>query len=86
MLFKQKKTFSFTPSNILGAVAKWLIGLVSLELDDFIFNTAENNNFEIYADLVDDFAYTVLKDELEETLGLSDNSPEHLQAKNNRNA
>ena len=58
-----------------------MIGLTSLEVYNSIFNITENNEFELYTDLFDELSFTELKHELEEILGLSDYSPEHLGMK-----
>ena len=45
-----------------------------------IFNiTEDNNKFELYTDTFDEFSFTELKDELEETPGISNITSEHLQ-------
>ena len=57
-----------------------MIGLTSLEVYNSIFiSRQENNKFKHYADLVDDFAFTVLKDELEEILDNSKISPANIR-------
>ena len=44
----------------------------SLEVYNSIVNiTEENNEFDLYTDLVDEFSFTELKDELEEILDSS---------------
>ena len=43
--------------------------------------TDENCKFELYTDFYHEFSFTELKDELQEILGISDISPEHLQDK-----
>ena len=40
-----------------------------------------NNKFELYNEIVNEFSFTKLKDELKEILGLSDISPKQLQLK-----
>ena len=66
----------------LGLDSKWMIGSASLEVYKSIFNiTEENNKCELHADLVDEFLFTELKDELEEILDISNFSPEHPQDK-----
>ena len=47
----------------------WMIGLLSLEVYNSIFNiNQKNNKFELYTDNFDEFSFTKLKDELEDTL------------------
>ena len=76
------ETFSFTLSYILDLDSKSMIGLTNLEVCNCLFNIQEYNiKFELYTDLVDEFAYTESKDDLEEILGFSDISPEHLRDK-----
>ena len=77
-LNKSRETIQFNlPISIEGS---WMIGLISLEVYNSIFNiTDENNNFELYTDNVDEFSFTELKDELEEIPNISDITPYHLQ-------
>ena len=58
-----------------------MIGLISLEVYNSIFNiTEENNKFELYTGYLEyEFAYTQLKDKVAEVLGLSDITPEKLK-------
>ena len=57
-----------------------MIGLMSLEVYNSFFKiTEENNKFEFYTDAFDAFSFAELKDELEEILNVSDNTPYHLQ-------
>ena len=60
-----------------------MVGLTTnLEIHNSTFNiTEENNKFELYTDLVDEFSFTELKDELEEILDISNITPQHLQDK-----
>ena len=76
-LLQPRETFSFKPSNNLGADSNWLIGLKSCEVDDSI--TEHNNKFELCTDTFDEFLFTELKDEVEEILNISDITPSHLQ-------
>ena len=57
-----------------------MLGLMTLEVYNSIFNiTHENNKFELHTDTFDEFSLEELKDELEEIVNISNNSHEHLQ-------
>ena len=57
-----------------------MIGLTDLEVYNSIFNiTEENNKFDLYRDSSNKFRLSELRDELEENLNISHNTPEHLQ-------
>ena len=79
--YKRRKIFPFnTPIPIEGF---WMFGLVDLEVYNSVFNiTEENNNFELYADIFDEFSFSELEDEVEEILYFSDNTAYHLQHEN----
>ena len=48
-----------------------MLGLIDLEVKNFIFDiTKENNKFEIYVDTSDEFSFTELKDEVGEILNI----------------
>ena len=50
-----------------------MVGLTSLKVYNSIFNiTEEDNNFELYANIFDEFFIAKLKDSVAEILGLSD--------------
>ena len=67
---KPRETLSFKPS--ISVEGFWMVGLTSSEVDTSIFDkTVENGKFEIYADRVDQFSFTEMKDELEEILDIS---------------
>ena len=77
-LIEARQTFSFKPP--ISIEGSWMMGLISLEIYNSIFNiTEENNKFELYTDTFDEFSLEELKDELEEILNTSDNTPSHLQ-------
>ena len=81
-LTQSRETFPFKPCLILGLDFKWMIGLACLELYNFIFNIAkENNKFEFYTNTSVEFSLTQLKDEPEEILDFSNIPPDHLQDK-----
>ena len=64
-LTKSRETFSFKPSINLGLKFKCVIGSTSLEVYLSNFNTTEENNkFELYTDVFDEFLFKKLKDEL----------------------
>ena len=57
-----------------------MIGLKGLEVYNSIFNiTEENNKLKFYSDTFDELSLEEVKDELEENLTNSDNTPYHLQ-------
>ena len=57
-----------------------MIGLTNLEVYISIFNiTGGNKKVELCKEISDEFSVTELKDELEEAVGISDFSTEHLQ-------
>ena len=76
-MVKPKETFHFSqPVQFQG---DWMIGLTDLEVYNSIFNiTEENNKFEIYRDTPTKFQFLDLKDEIEEILGISHITREHL--------
>ena len=47
----------------------------------FRYNSEENNQLELYIDLLDEFSFIDLKDELKEILDIPNISDEHLQVK-----
>ena len=62
-----------------------MIGLTILELWKSNFKkTDENGKFELYTDLVNEFLFTKLQDDLQEFFDISNNSPELLQNKTKR--
>ena len=76
------KTFSSKASSFIGLDSEWMIELTSLEVKKCIFKiTEEINKLDFYTDLFDEFLFLKLKDELEQILGLSDISHEHLPDK-----
>ena len=77
-LTKRKENILFKqPSSIDGSC---MVRLTGLEVYSSIFNiTEENIRFELSTDLVDEFPFNELKDEIEEILCLSDITPEQLQ-------
>ena len=74
---KPRETFHFKPP--IQVKGDWMIGLVDLEVYNFIFNiTEENNKFELYRDTSDKFGFLELKDEIEEILDISHITNKHL--------
>ena len=68
-MIKPRETFHFKPP--IQTKGDWMIGLIDLEVYNYIFNiTKENNNFELYTDTFDEFLFEELKDELEEILNI----------------
>ena len=60
-LNQPKETFSFIPP--ISTEPSWMIGLTNLKVYSSISIIAEeNNNFEHYTDLVDEFSFTEIKD------------------------
>ena len=78
-MVRSRETFHFKPPNQVKG--DWMVGLISLEVYNSIFNiTEENNKFELYIDYFDEFfSYTELKDEIAEILNISAKTPYHLQ-------
>ena len=75
---KPRVTSSFKPP--IQIEGSWMLGLTVSELYKSIFKiTEENNKFEFYTDTFDEFSLEELKDELAETLGISDIAQSHLQ-------
>ena len=73
---KPREIFHFTPPM---EIKDWMLGLVDLEVYNFIFNITEGNNkFEIYRDMSDKIGCLELKDELEEIPNISNITNEHL--------
>ena len=59
-----------------------MIGLTSLDVYNSIFNvTKENNKFELYTDISDEFSFEELNSELEDSVNVSNISNKHLQDK-----
>ena len=79
ILDKSRETFHFKPSFQIDDVS-WMVGLISLEIYNSIFNiTEQNKKFELYTDPFHEFSFEELKDELEEILSTSNITPYHLQ-------
>ena len=79
-LVHPRETFSFKPSFILGPDSNWMIGLISLEVHNSIFNTnTTNNKIELHTDNFVEFPIEELNDELEEIFIFSDFTYYHLQ-------
>ena len=74
---KPREIFHFKPQ--IQIQGDWMLGLVNLEVYNSIFNiTEENNKFEIYGDMSDNFGFLQLKDEIEEILDISHITDDHL--------
>ena len=75
-----RETVSFNqPINIVDGL-DWMIGVITLEVYNYIFNITDGNNkFKVYTDTFDEFSFTELKNELEEPLNISNILSEHLQ-------
>ena len=57
-----------------------MIGITSLDVYNSIFTiTEQNNKFDFYTDIFDEFSSTELKDELEEILKISNTTENHLE-------
>ena len=56
-----------------------MVGLISLEVYNSIFNITKNNEFELYTDNFGEFFFSELKGGLDEILNISDITPYHLQ-------
>ena len=80
-MIKSRETFHFSPP--IQIQGDWMIGLVDLEIYNFIFNiTEENNKFELYK-IPDGQAggvtYERVRDEIEKDLGIEDITATDLQ-------
>ena len=77
-LNKSRETFSFKPPFQIER--DWMLRLTSVDVYNSIFNiTEENNKFELYTDIFDEFFFEELKDQLEGIPDISDITPYHLQ-------
>ena len=77
-MIKPRETFHFNPP--IQTKGDWMLGLIDLEVYNSIYNiTKENNKFELYTHIYDEFSFEDLKDELEEILEISDITDKHLQ-------
>ena len=77
-LTKSRQTFHFNPSISIGD--SWMLGLVSLEIYNSIFNiTHENSKLELYTKTYDKFSFPYLENEVAEILDISNITSEHLQ-------
>ena len=74
---KPRETFHFNPP--ISIEVSWMIGLISLEVYNSIFNINYQNNFDFYADTFDEFPFAELEVEVEEIVKISNFSNEHLQ-------
>ena len=75
---KPRETFLF--NSLIQVEGDWMIGIISLEVYNSLFNiNSRNNKFDFLTDNFDEFAFEELKDELEEILNISDKTPYHLQ-------
>ena len=75
---KPRDTFHFNPP--IQIKGDWMLGLTDLEAYNSIFDkTKENNKFELYTDTFDEFPFMELKDEVEEILGISNITDDHLE-------
>ena len=75
---KPRDTFHFNPP--IQIKGDWMLGLTDLEVYNSIFNkTKENNKFELYTDTFDEFLFMELKDEVQEILGISNITDDHLE-------
>ena len=75
---KSRLTFHFnTPLSI---EVSWMIGLVNLEVHNYMINIIyQNNKFELYKDTFDITSYEELKGGLEEIVNISNNTNAHLE-------
>ena len=75
---KSRETFDFSPP--LSIEGSWMIGLISLEVNNSTFIiTEENNKFQLYIDTFDEFSFERLKGELADNVNNSNISNDHLQ-------
>ena len=78
-MIKPEETFHFNPP--IDIEGDWMLGLVDLEVSNFFFIQKKINNFELYTDTFEEFSFEELKDELEEILGISNITDDHLEDK-----
>ena len=77
-LTTSRETFQFHPPTPIEG--SWMLGLLSLEIYNSIFNiTEENNKTELYTDNFDELSFEELEDELDEILTISQITPNYLQ-------
>ena len=77
-MLKSKEVFHFNPP--IQTKGDWMLGLIDLEVYNSIFNiTKENNKFELYTDIFDEFSFEELKDEVEEILDIPNITDDHLE-------
>ena len=77
-LNKSKETFHFNPPIQIDG--SWMVGFIGLEVYNSVFTiTEENNKFELYRNNFEEFSFEELKDELQDILYISDNTPLNLQ-------
>ena len=77
-LTQSSKTFSSKPPIPIEQC--WMLGVTSLEVYNYTFNIAEENNkIELYTDTSDEFPFIELKDEHEQIRSISETTPKHLQ-------
>ena len=77
-MLKPRETFQF--NQPIQTKGDWMLGLLDLEVyNSFLNITKENNKFELYTDLFDEFSITELKNEVEEILGIPDITDDHLE-------
>ena len=77
-LTKPRQVFLLTPP--IQIEGSWMIGLMSLEVYNFISNkNTSNNKIELYKDIFHEISFGELKDELKEILKNSDITPYHVQ-------
>ena len=77
-MLKSKETFNFNPP--IHTKGDWMLGLTDLEVYNSVFNiTKENNKFELYTDIFDEFSFEELKDEVEEILNTPEITNDHFE-------
>ena len=77
-MLKPRETIHFKPP--IHTKGDWMLGLIDLEVYDSIFNiTKEDNKFELYTVLFEEFSFEDLKDELEEVFNLPNITDSHLE-------
>ena len=76
-MLKPRETFQF--NQPIQTKGDWMIGLIDLEVYNSTFYiTEENNKFELFTHIYDEFSFAELKDELEKVLEISDITDDHL--------
>ena len=79
-MLKSREIFHFKPP--IQTKGDWMLGLIDLEVYNSIFNiTKENNKFELYTDIFEEYSFHELQDEVAEILNIPKITDDHLEDK-----